>query len=162
MQCELCSSNESLSEYKLLDLSANLCQKCIKSIEKDEFEANEWHSLNESMWSENLAVKTLSYKILNKINEPWAKDLLDIFYTDDIKPFLTTENTAKTLDSNGVVLNSGDSVSLIKDLDVKGANFTAKRGTIVKNISLSDNQTQIEGRVNGIKIVLLTKFLKKV
>lgn len=66
-----------------------------------------------------------------------------------------------SLDSNGAVLQSGDSVTLIKDLDVKGANFTAKRGTLVKNISLTDKAEQIEGRVNGTRIVLLTKFLKK-
>jgi protein PhnA len=72
------------------------------------------------------------------------------------------ENTQKTLDSNGVELQAGDSVSIIKDLEVKGAGFTAKRGTTVKNISLTNNPEQIEGRVNGVKIVLLSKFLKKV
>lgn len=162
MKCELCLDKGALSEYKVADLQANLCSNCIESIDKDEFIANEWHCLNESMWSENLAIKTLSYKILNKLNEPWAKDLLDIFYMDDILPFITNENTTKAFDSNGNALNSGDSVSIIKDLDVKGAGFTAKRGTIVKNISLTENETQIEGRVNGVKIVLLTKFLKKI
>jgi len=67
-----------------------------------------------------------------------------------------------TLDSNGTPLHSGDSVTIIKDLDVKGAGFTAKRGTVVKNIALTDNPEQIEGRVNGVRIVLLGKFLKKV
>jgi protein PhnA len=46
-------------------------------------------------------------------------------------------------------------------LVVKGANFTAKRGTTVKNISLTDNPEHIEGKVNGTRIVLLSKFLKK-
>jgi len=50
---------------------------------------------------------------------------------------------------------------LIKDLDVKGAGFTAKRGTAVRNISLTSNPEHIEGRVNGTRIVLLTCFLKK-
>jgi protein PhnA len=56
---------------------------------------------------------------------------------------------------------SGDNVTLIKDLDVKGGNFTAKRGTPVRNISLTDNPEHIEGRVNGVRIVLLTCYLKK-
>jgi protein PhnA len=51
---------------------------------------------------------------------------------------------------------------LIKDLAVKGAGFTAKRGTTVRNISLvPDNEEHIEGRVNGQQIVILTKFIKK-
>jgi len=64
-------------------------------------------------------------------------------------------------DSNGVILSAGDTVTIIKDLNVKGAGFTAKRGTAVRNISLTSNPEQIEGRVNGVKIVLLTCFLKK-
>jgi len=74
----------------------------------------------------------------------------------------TQVQTDPTLDSNANVLNTGDSVIIIKDLEVKGAGFTAKRGTVVKNISLSENKHQIEGKVNGTRIVLLSKFLKKV
>jgi protein PhnA len=60
------------------------------------------------------------------------------------------------------VLASGDSVTLIKDLEVKGAGFTAKRGTAVRTISLvQENPEHIEGRVNGQRIVILTKFVKK-
>lgn len=51
---------------------------------------------------------------------------------------------------------------LIKDLTVKGAGFTAKRGTAVHRISLvADNAAQIEGRVEGQRIVILTEFVKK-
>ena len=50
---------------------------------------------------------------------------------------------------------------MMKSGEVKGAGFTAKRGTAVRNISLTENPEQIEGRVNGVKIVLLTCFLKK-
>ena len=65
-------------------------------------------------------------------------------------------------DSNGVILNQGDSIVLIKDLDVKGAGFTAKRGTPVRNINLvNDNPEHIEGKVNGQRIVILTQFVKK-
>ncbi|WP_425439518.1 alkylphosphonate utilization protein [Puniceibacterium sediminis] len=65
-------------------------------------------------------------------------------------------------DSNGVVLVQGDTVVLIKDLNVKGAGFTAKRGTSVRGISLvADNAEHIEGRVEGQRIVILTQFVKK-
>ena len=66
----------------------------------------------------------------------------------------------KHVDSNGSVLKAGDTVVLIKDLNVKGAGFTAKRGTAVRRISLvHDNPEHIEGRVEGQQIVILTKFV---
>lgn len=64
-------------------------------------------------------------------------------------------------DSNGTPLNEGDSVTLIKDLKVKGSSFTLKRGTLVKNIRLTSNDEEIEGRVDRSEIVLKTCFLKK-
>lgn len=65
-------------------------------------------------------------------------------------------------DSNGSILVDGDSVTLIKDLKVKGSSLTLKRGTVVKKIKLSDNEQEIDCRVNGSSIVLRTEFLKKV
>ena len=65
-------------------------------------------------------------------------------------------------DCNGMLLEEGDSVSIIKDLPVKGAGFTAKQGTTVKNIRLvADDPTHIQGRVNGTMIFLKTEFMKK-
>ena len=65
-------------------------------------------------------------------------------------------------DANGVELKAGDSVVILKDLDVKGAGFTAKRGTTVRNISIpQDVEGHVEGRVNGTKIYLKAEFLKK-
>lgn len=64
-------------------------------------------------------------------------------------------------DSNGTLLNEGDSVTLIKDLKVKGSSSILKRGTVVKNIRLTDNDDEIEGRVNKEMMVLRTEFLKK-
>jgi protein PhnA len=65
-------------------------------------------------------------------------------------------------DSNGAVLQNGDTVVLIKELDVKGATFSAKRGTAVRNIRLvHDNAEQIEGKIEGQSIIILTKFVKK-
>lgn len=63
--------------------------------------------------------------------------------------------------SNGTPLAEGDAVALIKELEVKGAGFTAKRGTLVKGIHLTADAGMVEGRANGITIVLKTQFLKK-
>ena len=64
-------------------------------------------------------------------------------------------------DSNGNVLQEGDSVSIIKTLKVKGMSSDLKRGTVVKNIRLTDNPDEIEGRVERVQLVLKTCFLKK-
>ena len=75
---------------------------------------------------------------------------------------INTEDEVKHVDSNGAILEAGDTVTLIKDLDVKGENFTAKRGTAVRGISLvADNAEHIEGKVEGQRIVILTRFVKK-
>lgn len=64
-------------------------------------------------------------------------------------------------DSNGAELNEGDSVKLIKDLKVKGSSLTLKRGTVVKNIKLTDDEKEIDCRIDGSALVLKTEFLKK-
>jgi protein PhnA len=122
------------------------------------------------MWSQVSAVQVVAWRMLNNLrSEGWPQDLLDLLYLDeDTQAWAeegaetSTEGDSKHLDSNGAILSTGDTVTLIKDLTVKGANFTAKRGTAVRHISLvSDNAAQIEGRVNGQRIVILTKFVKK-
>lgn len=66
-------------------------------------------------------------------------------------------------DSNGNILSNGDSVTLIKDLKVKGTSVTLKRGTLVKNIRLTDDAEEIECNADKVKgLVLKTCFLKKV
>ncbi|MGB3866923.1 MAG: alkylphosphonate utilization protein [Xanthobacteraceae bacterium] len=65
-------------------------------------------------------------------------------------------------DSNGARLQDGDSVTLTKDLKVKGANATLKRGTLVKGIRLTDNPAEVECNTRQVKgLVLRTEFLKK-
>ncbi len=65
-------------------------------------------------------------------------------------------------DSNGTLLSDGDAVTLIKDLRVKGTSVTLKRGTLVKNIRLTDDEGEIECNVEKVKgLVLRTEFLKK-
>lgn len=176
-KCELCGTESNLSVYEIppvTNTSAEkcvlLCQTCLDQIEnRTEIDVNHWRCLNDSMWTPIPAVQVMAWRQLKRLNtESWAQDLLDMLYLDEetlvwAQASKTRDNdrTVDCKDSNGTSLVEGDQVTLIKDLDVKGANFTAKRGTMVKNIHLTDNPEQIEGRVNGVRIVLLTKFLKK-
>lgn len=107
-------------------------------------------------------------KALSGKGEVWAQDLLDMMYMEDeAKAWAEAgiadedDDSVPTVDSNGAVLQEGDSVTLIKDLDVKGAGFTAKRGTLVKGIRLTNNPLHIEGKVNGVQIVLVAAYLKR-
>lgn len=65
-------------------------------------------------------------------------------------------------DSNGSLLNDGDTVTLIKDLKVKGSSLVLKRGTTVKKIKLTDDADEVDCKINGSSIVLRTEFLKKI
>ena len=177
-QCELCSSTSNISVYEVPptsdasnDKCLVVCDACLGQIEDPAtINANHWHCLNESAWSEVPAVQVMAWRILKRLEaEGWAQDLIEQMYLDEevlawaesAEDDDSADDTAPTVDSNGTVLNDGDSVTLIKDLDVKGTTFVAKRGTVVKNISLCTNPKHIEGRVNKTKIVLLTCFLKK-
>jgi protein PhnA len=64
-------------------------------------------------------------------------------------------------DVNGNILADGDTVVLIKDLKVKGTSVTLKKGTTVKKIKLTEDDQEIDCRVNGTSIVLRTEFVKK-
>lgn len=73
------------------------------------------------------------------------------------------DDDAVVKDSNGNVLKNGDSVTVIKDLPVKGTSTVIKRGTLIKNIRLTNNPEQIECNADKVKgLVLKTCFLKKV
>lgn len=177
--CELCGSENNLSAYSVphsasddADHSVLLCDTCRNQIENPETaDQAHWRCLNDSMWSQVPAVQVMAWRQLKSLShEVWAQDLLDMLYLDEetlawaeagVTATSSDDDTPPTLDSNGNVLQDGDSVTLIKDLVVKGANFTAKRGTMVKNISLTSNPEHIEGRVNGVQIVLVANFLKK-
>ena len=178
-QCELCASNDSLSVYEVpfspsdidvADKAILICNTCADGINNaDAVDINHWRCLNDSMWSPVPAVQVVAWRILDSIKaEGWPQDLLDMLYfEEDQKNWAeaalvdSDDDDIPTKDSNGTILNAGDTVTLIKDLVVKGANFTAKRGTVVKNISLTSNPEHIEGRVNGTRIVLVSAFLKK-
>lgn len=64
-------------------------------------------------------------------------------------------------DTNGTLLQDGDTVTVIKDLKVKGSSAVIKRGTVVKNIRLTDDASEIDCRVNKVALVLRTEFVKK-
>lgn len=64
-------------------------------------------------------------------------------------------------DCNGKVLATGDTVTLIKDLKVKGSSVNLKQGTVIKKIRLTDNDEEVDCKVDGMSIVLKTMFLKK-
>nr|WP_308219342.1 zinc ribbon domain-containing protein YjdM [Flavobacterium sp. NRK1] len=74
---------------------------------------------------------------------------------------IITPHFMEVKDSNGNILNEGDSVTVIKDLKVKGSSSVIKRGTTVKNIRLTDDEKEIEGKVEKTVMVLKTEFLKK-
>jgi len=178
-RCELCGTTESLTVYAVppssngsADQCVLLCAACREQIENPgKVDVHHWRCLNESMWSQVPAVQVMAWRMLKRLsNEGWAQDLLDTLYLDDetlawaqaTGEEENQEAAIRHLDSNGTLLATGDTVTLIKDLDVKGANFTAKRGTVVRGISLvADNPAQIEARVNGQRIVILTQFVKK-
>lgn len=172
--CELCKSTENLSAFTVEPQTDQIlvCDTCKSQIENPGTEdTNHWRCLNDSMWNEITAVQVQSWRMLNRLkNESWPLNLLDMIYLDEdtLKWARATgedlDESEKIIhrDSNGAILEAGDSVVLIKDLNVKGANFTAKRGTAVRNITLvHDNAEQIEGKVEGQHIVILTQFVKK-
>lgn len=73
------------------------------------------------------------------------------------------DDIVKITDSNGTELKDGDSVTLIKDLKVKGTSVTLKRGTMARNIRLNGNPGEVECNVDKVKgLVLKTEFVKKV
>ena len=178
-KCELCTADSDLSIYEVpptsnanADNSILVCKTCLDQIEKTEqLDASHWKALTDTMWSEFPPVQVMAWRMLSRLrNEGWASDSLDILYLDEE----TLDWAKKTgdhesdgtvefhQDSNGTRLYEGDTVVLVKTLDVKGSTLSAKLGTVVKNIRLvHDNIEQIEGKVEGQTIVILTKYLRK-
>jgi protein PhnA len=180
-RCELCGADAGLAAYLVPPVAAPdadrallACAACRAQLDGDTpLAPAHWNGLREAVWSEVPAVQVVAWRLLTRLSgEAWAQELLEQVYLDDdalawARAGLDAaapaegEADAPVLDSNGAVLVDGDAVTLIKDLDVKGANFTAKRGTLVKGIRLTDDPALVEGRVNGIAIYLKTAFLKK-
>lgn len=168
MSCALCSADTALSPEAVpggpQEASVDLCETCRSQISGTP-DPTHWRCLSSSMWSEDPATQVMAARMLARLaDEGWVRDLADQLYLDD-ETRAWADNVAPVTDhkdSNGVALAQGDTVVLIKDLQVKGAGFTAKRGTAVRGISLvADNSAHIEGRVEGQRIVILTEFVKK-
>jgi protein PhnA len=116
------------------------------------------------MWSPIPAVQVSVYRLLSSVGTDWANDLKDSMYLDEETRDWAESAPSSVVhkDAYGVVLQHGDTVVLTEHLDVKGTNFTAKKGTVVRNIRLDrSNAEYIEGRVEGQEIVILTKFVKR-
>ena len=166
VKCDLCGSQENLTAYKVepKDDTVTLCETCLATHESPADNESHWHCLNDAMWSEVPAVQVMAYRIYSRLGN---QEQLDMMYMeDDVKAWaeevLEAENAEPVRDANGTVLKAGDSVTIIKDLVVKGAGFTAKQGTTVKNIKMVPNDpTHIQGKVNGSTIFIIAAFLKK-
>ena len=180
LQCELCAAIENLKVFAVLptkkgglDESILACTTCIDQIENPaNLDLNHWRCLNDSMWNENTAVQVVAWRMLSRMRAAgWPKELLDMMYLDEDTLVWAQatgegeedENKVIHRDSNGVILATGDSVVLIKDLKVKGSSMVAKQGTAVRNIRLDHtNAEYIEGRVDGQTIVIITQYVKKI
>ncbi|MVN92611.1 PhnA domain-containing protein [Mucilaginibacter aquatilis] len=174
-RCELCNAENSLSVYTVPPAEHPnnqivVCESCLLELNSGTTDPQYWRFLPDAMWSEVPAVQVLAWRLLTRLkNETWAADSLDMLYLDE-----NTLEWAKQAaiedaapaevhkDSLGAVLENGDTVVLTRSLDVKGSQLNAKMGTVVKNIRLvADNTEQIEGKIDGQMIVILTKYLRK-
>ncbi len=156
MKCDLCGSENNVSSYKVepKDEYVNLCENCKSQIESGNLDENHFQCLNDSMWSEKSAVKVLTFRLLKDMGR---SDLLDMMYLEpEEEAWANTEVEVKK-DAFGNILQNGDNVMVIKDLNVKGAN-NIKRGEVFKNIRLGDTP----GHILVKNIYIKTEFLKKV
>ena len=158
--CEFCGSSDQLAAVDVTDQDKMLqCATC----RSDDAPAAHWRCLEGAAWSQVPAVQIAVWRKLGDIDEVWAVEAREnMMMTPEVMARAVGDVTVVHKDSNGMVLEHGDTVVLIKDLPVKGAGFTAKRGTAVRNISLvPDNAAHIEGKVEGQRIVILTEFVKR-
>ncbi len=177
-KCELCGVAGDLKVYEVppatghMEDAVFICPKCLAQIEKkEELDNAHWQCLTSSMWSEVPAVQVMAWRMLNRMrNESWAAEQLEMLYLDDER--LAWAKASGDHESDGIVelhrdcygaiLQNGDNVVLTKSLDVKGSTVNARVGTVVRNIRLvPGNKEQIEGRIEGQQIVILTRYLRK-
>lgn len=168
--CELCSTHNATAAYSIApdeDISNQvaLCEQCIGEI--DELKNPDyWRILEGSIWNPEQAVQALSYRILYQLkDQDWANSVMHSVDLDESVIRLAMSVFEKPdvhQDAFGNELQNGDTVVLTQALNVKGTNFSAAKGTVVKRIRLvPDNTGQIEGKINEQTIVILTKFVKR-
>ncbi|GAB3017154.1 alkylphosphonate utilization protein [Niabella terrae] len=170
--CELCAGAAATQAYAVsprnhdhIENEVALCDTCLESLE-DPKAATHWQCLAGSIWNETPSVQALSYRLLTRFkDQEWASDILGAVEPEESVmhwALSAFEIKEQHLDSNGVVLHQGDTVVLTQALNVKGTSFSAPKGTIVRKIRLvPDNTEQVEGKINGQTIVILTKYLRK-
>lgn len=180
--CELCG-HEELENLELFEVPHTpeyikgaettifVCSTCSSQFEAEERDQNHWRCLNDSMWSTAPPVQVMAWRMLHRLKSfGWSQDLLDMMYMEEQQlAWASAEGDAEDKsdalvhrDANGVVLQAGDNVVLIKDLKVKGSSMIAKQGTAVRRISLDhENENYIEGKVDGQQIVIITEYIKK-
>lgn len=170
-RCELCSVAADLvpftvspKEGKTADEQVAVCPACLDALAEPTVHADHWRCLTGAVWSETPAVQALSYKTLSALpGEDWAAEALEsVEFPENVVAWATGGEAVVHKDAFGNELAAGDNVLLTQNLNVKGANFIAPKGTLVKKIRLvADNAEQIEGKINGDTIVILTKYVKK-
>lgn len=178
-KCELCGAAGEIKLYTVQPAGYTephntilICSRCQAQAERKEpLDSGYWQFLSGTLWSEIPAVQVITWRMLHRLKkESWAMDALDMMFLDDetlawAKASGDHENDAEDefhRDCNGALLQDGDTVVLVKSLDVKGSTLNAKLGTVVRNIRLvPDNTGQIEGRIEGQLIVILTKYVRK-
>lgn len=177
--CELSQENSPLVIYTLppdeqitVENSIAISEKCAAQLsKKEQLDPEFWKFLPQTMWSEIPAVQVAAWRMLQRLkSEGWAADALDILYLDDdtvewAKSTGDHENDGYVQfhqDSLNQRLYDGDTVVLTKTLEIKGSSLKGTLGTVVKNIRLvPDNTDQIEGKIEGQTIVILTKYLRR-
>ncbi len=170
--CELCNNLPATHEYTVspkkddqIENQVALCDTCLIASDKKD-EGDYWRCLEGSIWNQEPSVQALSYRLLQIYKDKeWANNVLSSVEVDEniVQWGMSAFDVIDThKDTFGNTLENGDTVVLTQGLNVKGTNFTAAKGTIVKRIRLVSNNTeQIEGKINEQTIVILTKFVKK-
>lgn len=170
--CELCNIGGAVHEYtvspKKDDAAENqvaLCHACLNALDSKE-NSTYWTFLEGTIWNPESSIQALSYRILQSHkDEDWANDIISSVDIDEdtAQWAMSAFEIADThKDAFGNTLANGDNVVLTQSLDVKGAGFSAPKGTVVKRIRLvPDNTEQIEGKINEQTIVILSKYVKK-
>ena len=170
--CELCTTEPATHDYAVspknndvIENEVALCDTCLTNLDAEDA-GNHWQCLAGSIWNTEPSVQALTYRVLyaNK-DKDWASEIMSSVELDEtvitwaVSAFI---KQAVHVDSNNTPLENEDTVVLTQVLNVKGANFMAPKGTVVRKIRLvPDNTDQIEGKVNEQTIVILTKFVRK-
>lgn len=175
-QCELCAATDQLAPFTVsggpADAEILLCGSCHSQLTNPaSINADHFQCLTGSMWSPVPAVQVQAWRLLHFLKaESWASDLLDMLYLEPEQLAWAeagviqaeSDDSVPTKDCHGTPLAVGDTVTVIKDLPVKGSSMVIKRGTHVRGINLTTNPEHIEGRVDGQQVVIISAYCKKV